>query len=89
MVNDFLKIECVFLSKSYQMNGSHLRLLCMSWGHLCNERHKTLLEYRNSFEPSDICMGWFAPSAVAPNSSIDPTSSGHFQPFEAFFWFSF
>lgn len=72
-----------------QMDDFPVTLFCISWDHLHNQHYNTMLECSNSFEPSDICMGSFIPYAVAPDSTLYPTSLGHFQLLEALFWFSF
>lgn len=79
----------MFLWNRCQVDGSHLRLSCMSWAclhspHCCNTR----LGHSHAFEPTNVCLGWFAPNAAAPGSPLYPSASGHFQPSEALCWFS-
>ena len=46
------------------------------------------LGHSHAFEPTGVCLGWFAPAAAAPGSPLYPSASGHFQPSEALCWFS-
>ena len=52
---------------------------CLHNPHRCNMR----LGHSHAFEPTGVCLGWFAPAAAAPGSPLDPSASGHFQPSEA------